>query len=436
MVRRSSGGVGRDVSVQYVPGTHYRAQQFIAVTAKVRNMTVSSDQGKINSLPVTVLLVDDQPIVGEAVRCMLASEKDIVFHFCSDPSRAIDTANTVQPTVILQDLVMPGIDGLTLVKFFRANPATRQVPMIVLSTKEEPVIKAQAFSLGANDYLVKLPDSIELIARIRYHSRSYLNQLERDEAYRRLAESERVMAEELKQASRYVQSLLPPPLEGEVRAQWRFVPSTQLGGDIFGYHWLDADHLAVYLLDVSGHGVGSSLLAVSATNLLSSQALPDIDFRDPGKLLSRLNDVFQMEKQDGKYFTMWYGVYRKKDRSLAYCNAGHPAPLLWSGPSVSASELALLKSSDPVIGMFPPGAPFETSSVQLGAYALLLVYSDGAYEIERPEGGMWKHQQFVQFVDSLPRDDGSLGERLLAHVRQMRGHKSLADDFSVLEVRF
>jgi CheY-like chemotaxis protein len=207
-------------------------------------MSGSSDQGKKNSLPVTVLLVDDQPIVGEAVRRMLASERDIVFHFCSDPARAIDTANTVQPTVILQDLVMPGIDGLTLVKFFRANPGTRQVPMIVLSTKEEPVIKAQAFALGANDYLVKLPDSIELIARIRYHSRSYLNQLERDEAYRRLAESERLMVEELAQASRYVQSLLPPPLTGDVSAQWRFVPSTQLGGDIFSYYWLDSDHLA------------------------------------------------------------------------------------------------------------------------------------------------------------------------------------------------
>jgi sigma-B regulation protein RsbU (phosphoserine phosphatase) len=399
-------------------------------------MIVSPDQNKTISLPITVLLVDDQQIVGEAVRRMLASQGDIVFHFCSDPSRAIDMANTVQPTVILQDLVMPDIDGLTLVKFFRANRATRQVPMIVLSAKEEPVIKAQAFALGANDYLVKLPDAIELIARIRYHSRSYLNQLERDEAYRRLAESERLMAEELAQASRYVQSLLPAPLEGEVRTRWRFVPSTQLGGDIFGYHWLDADHLAVYLLDVSGHGVGSSLLAVSAANLLASQALPDIDFRDPGKLLSRLNDVFQMEKQNGKYFTIWYGVYRKKDRSLAYCNAAHPAPLLWTGPTLDASQLTLLKSSDPVIGMLPAGMPFETRTVQLGAEALMLVYSDGAYEIELPEGGMWKHRQFVQFVDSLPREDGSLGERLLAHVRQMHGSELLADDFSVLEVHF
>jgi phosphoserine phosphatase RsbU/P len=101
--------------------------------------------------PVTVLLVDDQAIVGESVRRMLATETDIAFHFCQDPAKAIDTANAVQPTVILQDLVMPDIDGLQLVKFFRANKATRETPMIVLSSKEEPTIKAQAFALGAND---------------------------------------------------------------------------------------------------------------------------------------------------------------------------------------------------------------------------------------------------------------------------------------------
>ena len=209
---------------------------------------------------VTVLLVDDQAIVGESVRRMLASEADVALHFCQDPTRALETANSVQPTVILQDLVMPDIDGLQLVKFFRANPTTRDTPMIVLSGKEEPVIKAKAFALGANDYLVKPPEKLELIARVRYHSRAYIDRRERDEAFRQLAEKQRELADEVAQAARYVQSLLPEPLASEVRITGKFVPSTQLGGDMFGYHWLDTDHLAVYLLDVSGHGVDSSLL--------------------------------------------------------------------------------------------------------------------------------------------------------------------------------
>ena len=71
-----------------------------------------------------MLLVDDQPIVGEAVRRMLAGGVRHRLPLLPDPTQAIAKANELEPTVILQDLVMPEIDGLTLVKFYRANPAT------------------------------------------------------------------------------------------------------------------------------------------------------------------------------------------------------------------------------------------------------------------------------------------------------------------------
>ena len=137
-----------------------------------------------------VLLVDDQAMIGEAVRRGLANEENIDFHFCADPHQAIAQAIRINPTVILQDLVMPGLDGLTLVREYRNHPATANIPIIVLSTKEEPLIKSAAFAAGANDYLVKLPDTIELVARIRYHSRSYMTLLQRDEAYRALRVSQ------------------------------------------------------------------------------------------------------------------------------------------------------------------------------------------------------------------------------------------------------
>jgi sigma-B regulation protein RsbU (phosphoserine phosphatase) len=376
-------------------------------------------------------LVDDQAIVGESVRRMLAAETDIQLHFCQDPSKAIETANAFAPTVILQDLVMPDIDGLLLVKFFRANPATRDIPMIVLSSKEEPVIKAQAFALGANDYLVKLPDRIELVARVRYHSRSYQNLLERNEAYRQLEASQRELAQEVAQAARYVLSLLPEKLTGPVSIDWRFVPSTQLGGDMFGYHWLDPDHLAIYLLDVSGHGVGSSLLAVSAANVLASQSLPSTDFQNPGQVLTRLNDVFQMEKQYNKFFTIWYGVYCKSRQSLAYSTGGHPPALLYS----AAGPPQQLKADNPVIGMLPPGIDFEAQVVPVAPPARLLVYSDGVFEIERPDGSMWPFEEFLSTISALQAEDGSMLDRFHAHVQQLHGSGVLADDFSMLEAR-
>jgi two-component system chemotaxis family response regulator WspR len=144
---------------------------------------------------VMVLLVDDQIMIGEAIRRVLAEQPDMDFHYCADPAEAIAIAKKIKPTVILQDLVMPGVDGLTLVRQYRANPATKDIPVIVLSTKEEPAIKSSAFAAGANDYLVKLPDNIELIARIRYHSKSYLNQVQRDQAYRALRYSQQQLQE-------------------------------------------------------------------------------------------------------------------------------------------------------------------------------------------------------------------------------------------------
>src|SRR5205814_10186047 len=145
---------------------------------------------------------------------------------------------------------------------------------------------------------------------------------------------------------------------------------TQLAGDMFGYDWLDADHIAIYLLDVSGHGVGSALLAVSAAKLLAAQSLPNVDPRDPGPVITRLNDIFQMDRQDGKYFTIWYGVYRPADRSLAYSNAGHPPALLFTNGAVVP-----LDADGPATGMVPE-LPYDTRTLNVTPDGRLLVYSD------------------------------------------------------------
>jgi len=384
---------------------------------------------------VTVLLVDDQPIVAEAVRRMLAPESDIALHYCQDPTRAIAEANTLQPTVILQDLVMPDLDGLTLVKFFRANPATREVPLIVLSTKEEPTIKAEAFGVGANDYLVKLPDRLELVARVRYHSKGYIAQLERNEAYRALAESRRLLADEVAEAAKYVRSLLPAPLtDGPVRVDWRFVPSTQLGGDSFSYHWLDEEHFALFLLDVSGHGVGSSLMSVSALNILRSQALPHTDFRDPGQVLAGLNAAFDMEHHDNKFFTIWYGVYRPATRQLTFAGGGHPPGLLLSRSAQQGLSLTPLESQGPMIGMLPD-EEFPTQTVELPPAAKLLIFSDGVFEIDRADGTMWKFEDFLEYLATLP-PDAPLMDRLLQHAQSLHGSDQLTDDFSIVQAEF
>lgn len=152
---------------------------------------------------IVVLLVDDQRMVAEAVRRALANEQGISFHYCDDPEQAMPMIESLHPTCILQDLVMPEIDGLEMVKVYRQHDEFRHIPVIVLSTREEPEVKSKAFANGANDYLVKLPDSVELIARVKYHSKGYIVQQQRDAAYKALQESERRLAE----ANRQLQKL-------------------------------------------------------------------------------------------------------------------------------------------------------------------------------------------------------------------------------------
>ncbi|MFK3651558.1 diguanylate cyclase [Lysobacter enzymogenes] len=211
---------------------------------------------------LVVLLVDDQPIIGEAVRRALASEADIDFHYCAQANEAVATAEALRPNVIMQDLVMPGVDGMTLVHHYRIHPVLKHVPVIVLSSKEDAVVKSQAFATGATDYLVKLPDSIELIARVRHHARAYLNQIERDEAYRVLSEHQKRLLElneTLRRLSdvdgltglnnrRYLDSYLD--------AEWR---RALREGTEFSVLMLDVDNFKLYN-DYYGHLAGDEVL--------------------------------------------------------------------------------------------------------------------------------------------------------------------------------
>jgi signal transduction histidine kinase len=146
-----------------------------------------------------VLLIDDQQFVGEAMRRLLSDADDLAFHFCVDPLEAIDTANKIGPTVILLDLVMPNADGLEMLRRFRANESTAETPIVVLSTKEDARVKRDAFANGASDYIVKLPDRVELLARVRYHSGACLNQRRRSQISAALHASQRALAERVSQ---------------------------------------------------------------------------------------------------------------------------------------------------------------------------------------------------------------------------------------------
>jgi sigma-B regulation protein RsbU (phosphoserine phosphatase) len=241
---------------------------------------------------------------------------------------------------------------------------------------------------------------------------------------------------ELEEAADYVRTILPPPItEGPIRTDWRFVPSTSLGGDAFGYHWLDRDHFAFYLIDVSGHAVGAALLSVSVMNALRSQSLPDADFADPESVLTCLNAAFPGEQNNDMFFTMWYGVYNKPSRELSYASAGHPPALVLDGSDSPDSKPVLLRTPNHIIGGMPD-ADYSKSEHTMGGVTKLYLFSDGVYEVEKPDGSMWRYNEFSEFMTRIEADRRSSLDHLYDNGLKLSQRDRFEDDFTILEIVF
>ena len=238
------------------------------------------------------------------------------------------------------------------------------------------------------------------------------------------------LTSELEQAAEYVQSLLPAPLRGPVRTDWRFISSSQLGGDLFGYHDRSDGTFAVYLLDVSGHGVGSALLSVSVGNALRREALPDTDFGRPEQVLRALDRAFPMDENNGMFFTIWYGVYEARTRTLRYAAGGHHPAIVMHAPSGAVTRL---ETRNLVIGLNAQ-EPFEARAYQVQRGDCLYVFSDGVMEVYEPNGRLLSLDGFVGILRESAFGRGRL-DHVVATIRAMANGK-LADDLSLLEVAF
>jgi serine phosphatase RsbU (regulator of sigma subunit) len=231
---------------------------------------------------------------------------------------------------------------------------------------------------------------------------------------------------------KYVLGCIPPPMDGPVSIDWRYVPSSNLGGDSIGYHWIDDDHLAFYLIDVMGHGLDSALLSVTINNVLRSGSLMGTDMRQPDQVLAKLNDAFPSSRHDHKFFTAWYGVYKRSSGLLTWSGGGHhPSLLLAPG----ARDPILLPSSGMMIG-FMSEQEYPAESCEVAAGARVLIFSDGVFEILRDGELVWDLEACIEYLAKRGSRRGALMDELLAHVRALHGSHELADDFSILEACF
>lgn len=241
---------------------------------------------------------------------------------------------------------------------------------------------------------------------------------------------------DLSEAAAYVENVLPDPItSGPVRVDWRFVPSASLGGDAFGYHWIDDTHFAIHLMDVSGHGVEAALLSQSIMNVLRSKALSDKDHENPRKVLAELNRTFQGEWCNDMFFTFWYGVYDTSTRVLEYAGAGHPPAFLVSGSPGGEMKPHWLRTRNSALGI-TLNMRFESKTVTIEPSSRLYVYSDGVYEMNRKDGSIWGFKRFREFMARPRNGHMSILDRLMVHASELTGENSFSDDFTILEADF
>ncbi|MFQ3671297.1 MAG: GAF domain-containing SpoIIE family protein phosphatase [Verrucomicrobiia bacterium] len=248
------------------------------------------------------------------------------------------------------------------------------------------------------------------------------------ETQARLVESERRLRDELEQAARYVEGLLPGKVaDGPLGLDWFYQPSVQLGGDAFGIRWIDDRRAAVFVLDVCGHGVSAALLSISALNILRVAPLDRFPFTDPVGALERLNTGFPMEANDLKYFTIWYGVIDLGARTLRYSSAGHPPALLMRpGEDGALEELATRAMP---IGWLPRGR-FTEATTAFPSGAALLLYTDGVYEFKGPGGDWFTFDRFKE----VARSCGLEVDPMMEVLRRERQGTEFDDDVALFRV--
>lgn len=335
--------------------------------------------------------------------------------------------------LVLLDIMMPELDGYEVLKRMKASDNLRHIPVVMISALDELESVVRCIEAGAEDYLSKPFNPTLLRARIGACLEKKALRDQEQEYLATIETTQKRLKRELDDATTYVRSILPEPETKPYPIDWIYTPSTELGGDAFGYHWIDDDHFAMYLLDVCGHGVGASLLSVAAINVMRNGSIAQTDFRDPAQVLTRLNNMFLMERQNNMYFTLWYGVFQKSTRKLTFSGGGHPPSLLYTG-DIDGGEPVLQELHR---GGLPIGAledvPYGANTVDVPADARLLILCDGTYEIELPEGGMLGLDGLTEFIRPRVASPTLLTD-ITEWIRTFHGDGPLEDDFSLVRV--
>ncbi|MDR2897359.1 MAG: PP2C family protein-serine/threonine phosphatase [Spirochaetaceae bacterium] len=284
---------------------------------------------------------------------------------------------------------------------------------------------------GVIDYIDPQSDMDLVLAYVHAAIYDFRGNYRRQLYIRALEVNKHHISKELSSAATYIKAKLPKPFETpSLSVNWAFLPSQELGGDVFGYTWLSETEFALFLVDVSGHGLEASLYSVIIITLLTKKLLKNADFRNPASVLDELNQIFKLEEQNNMFFTAWYGVYSTENRLLSYSNAGSQPAILYP-PESPAEKL----TTDGLVVGVDASIPYENGVRFIAPGSRLHIFSDGIFEIRKKDGKMMTLSEFIEILGTRnPRTESCRG--FVNRVEGMSKDGHFDDDVSMIELSF
>ena len=388
-----------------------------------------------------LLLVEDDETIRTLLRRYLETQGFAVTE-AADGDQALAALAAGRPDLVLLDVVMPGRSGLDVLATLRREHPATDLPVIITSARGESGDIVEALRLGASDYLVKPYNFAEALARVQTHL-SLKRSVDRivcleQSLERRNAEldwANQRMKGDLAAAAAVQRALLPrQPLEVPgARFAWRFQPCDELAGDLLNVVVLDDRHVALYVLDVMGHGVKAALLAIMVHQVIG-QLLAPARRRSPplpDQVAAMLTRQFAWDDRTEQFVTLLYGVLDLETGRFDFVSAGHPGPV-WLPREGSASSV---RARGMPIGLGE--AAYQVHTLTLAAGDRLFLFSDGLTEAADGEGNCFDRQRLLPELEqgrSLSLEDGLAA--LTRRVEQWRGPQTPRDDTSILAVEF
>jgi len=389
-----------------------------------------------------IFIVDDNLVNRKLLTAILKKEGYDLLE-AEDGEEAIELAFREMPDLILLDIMMPKKDGYEVCVELKGDDRTANIPIIFLSAKTQTEDKIKGLDLGGADYVTKPFDRGEVLARVKAQLKIAGLTKEVIKANEELLKKQEALDEDLKAAAGIQRSLLPkePPDEDIVDVAWQFMPCEKIGGDIFNMVRLDENHWGIYMLDVSGHGVPSALVAVSVSQILGPQQglllkktikpPPFYEILSPAEVLNLLDQEYPIERFN-KFFTISYIVFNTEDKSIIYSNAAHPPPILLHGNG----EMELLDKGGTIIGM---GGllPFEEGKKQVRAGDKLLIYTDGIVEYQNKDGEFYGDEHFHRELQRLQeRAISDIVDGIIDSIMDFGDNNPPQDDITLLGIEF